>query len=313
MLSNWSVWDYFRNHTVPIEPTRFGITTFSFPDPYLMKVIHEKIQESLTIKTLSASQVTTDWLNDNLCTLSFFGESDNFLITSADEIQKDVIEFFLDNTPDLNSRHLVFFFNKETPFRKKLQGLGGNHININPPKFWEMDKFLDFLCSYYKVRLAYDAKQYFLEVTENNSSQFHVAMNILSLNYSQQKEVSVEDLKSVIQQNRLDQFYLANLYSRKEKNKFYEKLMNLEADFEDLRMFFSFLQGHLMKLADTKVIEKKAALSKYDKEIISMSKLWTTSEIQASLEEFSKLEILCKSRNDLLFQKIRSQFFKTLS
>jgi hypothetical protein len=312
MHSNWSVWDYFRNHTVPVEPSRFGITTFSFPDPYIMKVIHEKIQESLQIKTLTASQVTTDWLNDNLCTLSFFGESENFLITSADEIQKDVIEFFFENAPDFSSRHLIFFFNKEVPFRKKLQGLGGNHISINAPKFWEMDKFLEFLCSYYKVRLAYDAKQYFLDVIENSSSQFHVAMNMISLNFSQKREVTVEDLKSVVQQNRLDQFYLANLFSRKEKNKFYEKLMSLEADFEDLRLFFSFLQGHLMKLADTKVIEKKAALSKYDKEIISLSKLWTTSEIQESLEEFSKLEILCKSKNDLLFQKIRSQFFQTL-
>ncbi|MFZ4712431.1 MAG: hypothetical protein ACOYL6_01850 [Bacteriovoracaceae bacterium] len=313
MLSNWNVWDYFKNHATPVDVSKPGLYSFSFPDPYVQRVVHEKIQEILPVRTLSASLVTADWLNDNLCTLSFFGENENFLISSAEDLSKEAQEFFFDNVPDLASRHLIFFFNKEAPYRKKLISVGGVHMNITPPKFWEMDKFLDFLGSHYKVRLAYDAKQFFLETIENSTSSFHVAMNILSLNFPGKKDLSVEDLKSVLEQSRLDQFYLANLYSRKEKNKFYQKLMQVEADFEVLRQFFSFLQGHLIKLADTKVIEKKNALTKYDKEIISMSKLWTPAELMVSVQEFSKLEILCKSRSDLLFQNIRSKFFQTLS
>lgn len=313
MHSSWNLWDYFKNHSEPVSANKMGLYSFSLPDPYIYKVIHDKVHSALTIRTISATMMTAEWIEENLCTLSLFGAGESFIVSNAEELSKDAYEFFFERSPDLTDRHLVFFFNREAPYRKKLIGVGGTHVTIEAPKFWEMDKFLDFLGNYYNVRLAYDAKQFFLEIVDNEASSFHVAMNILSLNFPNKKEITVEDLQSVLEQNRLDQFYLASLFSRKEKNKFYGKLMQAEADFDTLRQFFSFLQGHLIKLGDTSVIEKKARLTKYDKEIVSLSKLWSLNELESYIKLFAELEIMAKMRSELLLPKIRLKFFQTLA
>lgn len=313
MLSNWNVWDFFKNHPKILDVKHTGLYSFFFPDPYTAKIAKDILDKHQNLRVIAASEVTPEWLEENLCTLSLFGGSESYYIPQAEDLSKAAQEHILERYVDFNTQYFILCFLKDSAFRKKITSLNGKHLVIEAPKFWEMDKFFDFLADYYEVRLAYEAKQFFLEIITHDPSSFHVALNIVKLNFSHQSEVSLDDLKSVLEQGRLDQFALASLFSRKEKVKFFEKLLKADPDFDTLRQFFSFLQGHLIKLADPRLLEKKPRPSKYDKEIIGLSKLWKTDELKNEIRFFASLEILSKEKNQVLFQQLRSYYLKLIA
>lgn len=313
MLSNWNIWDFFKNHPTILDKNHTGLSTYLFPDPYTAKIAKDILDKKFELRVMAASEVTPEWIEENLCSLSLFGGSESYYIPQADDFSKSTQEYFLERFKDFNSQYFVLSFLKDTPFRKKISSQEGKHFVIEVPKFWEMDKFIDFLADHYEVRLSYEAKQFFLEIIPHDPASFHVALNIVKLNFSQQTEISLEDLKTVLIQGRLDQFSLASLFSRKEKVKFYEKLLKADADFDALRQFFSFLQGHLIKLSDPKVLEKKLRPSKYDKEIISLAKMWKLEELQKEIRFFSQLEILSKEKNPNLFQQMRLNYLRLIA
>lgn len=313
MLSNWNVWDFFKNHPTIVGTQTSGLYSFSFPDPYTAKIAKDILDKNFELRVMAASEVTPEWIEENLCSLSLFGGRESYYIPQADDFSKATQEYFIERFKDFNTQYFILSFLKDNQFRKKITGLAGKHFIVEAPKFWEMDKFIDFLADHYEVRLSYEAKQFFLEIISHEPASFHVALNIVKLNFSHQSEISLEDLKTVLVQGRLDQFSLASLFSRKEKVKFFEKLLKAEADYDTLRQFFSFLQGHLIKLADPKLLEKKPRPSKYDKEIISLSKLWKLEELQKEIRFFSQLEILSKEKNPSLFQQIRMNYLRLIA
>lgn len=313
MLSNWNVWDFFKNHPKILDGKNTGLYSFFFPDPYTSKIAKDILDKHQPLRVMAATEVTPEWLEENLCTLSLFGGNESYYIPQAEDLPKASQEYIIERYGDFSSQYFILCFLKDSAFRKKITALNGKHLTIEAPKFWEMDKFFDFLADYYQVRLAYEAKQFFLEIIAHEPSSFHVALNIVKLNFSHQSEVSLDDLKTVLEQGRLDQFSLASLFSRKEKVKFFEKLLKADPDFDTLRQFFSFLQGHLIKLADPRLLEKKPRPSKYDKEIIGHSKLWKIEELQKEIRFFANLEILSKEKNPSLFQELRVNYLKLIA
>jgi hypothetical protein len=304
MPSNWTIWDFFKNHFSTISTETKGILSYSFPDPYIYKMFQDSFQKKFDLKVIVGSSLTPEWIEDNLTSLSLFGNSESFFISNADEIPKEGLEYFLESPPDLSDRLLVFIFFKESPAKKKISDCPGQHFAVEACKFWEVDKYFKFLCDYYQVRLSFDAKQFFLEMVEQDSGGFHIGLNILKINFPNAQELSLEQVRAILEPNRLDQFNLASTISKKEFAKFYEKLLFLRPDFDSLRTLFAFLQGHLIKLADTSVIEKKARLSKYDQEIVSSSKLWKIQELKTIVHEFAEYEIKAKAKNPSLYHDL---------
>ena len=86
---------------------------------------------------------------------------------------------------------------------------------------------------------------------------------------------------------------------------FYRLILERITDFEEQRSLFSFMQTHLLKLADVSYTKKKGRLSKYDREILSHAPLWNKQEIRSQLMRMGELEIYAKQRDLKIYEKIR--------
>lgn len=311
MLSSWSIWDYFKSHFKNLK-SHNSLHSFFIPDPFVGNIFYKKITAEENFRILSGSEITNVWIEENLCSLSLFGNSDYFLINHAELISKNSLEEILQRASEFSERLVVLIFTKDVPLRKKIMELEGTHISIEPPKFWEMDKLLEFFSDQLGVRLGFEAKQYILEAIPQESSSIYTALSMLKLNYPNQSEISITQTEAVLTETKLDQFLLANFYSRKEKIKFYEKLLSIEFEFDKFRSFFSFMQGHLMKLADPTLLNKKPRLTKYDKDILANSKLWKLTELKNEIRFFSELEILSKKKSSFLQPKLQSYYFSLI-
>src|SRR5690606_17590964 len=122
---------------------------------------------------------------------------------------------------------------------------------------WEFNKLLDFVCSYLRLPLSFEAKTWILEAMENNLANFYNSCCLIKINHPEAKEVSLKEVRELLTTEKLDQFQLASLIARKKNKEFYEKLTALEGDFEKMRGFFMFMQSHLVKMADTSYLGKK--------------------------------------------------------
>ena len=172
---------------------------------------------------------------------------------------------------------------------------------------------MDFVCHYLRLPLSYDSKGWILESLENNLGSFYDACYLLRINYPEASEIKLSQVKELLVLEKLDQFQLASLFSRKKHQDFYHKLIGLEGDFEKMRSFFMFMQSHLIKLIDTSYLTQKTRLTQYDKEVQSTSKLWSTSDLNTYLELFNHWEILSKKKSSLLWTEIKLHQLRTFS
>ena len=101
-----------------------------------------------------------------------------------------------------------------------------------------------------------------------------------------------------------EKFRIKN-YGNKKFKPFFESVSQAPLNFESFRSLCSFMQTHLIKLADPSYIKGKAKPSQYDKKILSESKLWKSAELRRSLRFFGELEILAKSKNREVFDRLR--------
>lgn len=171
---------------------------------------------------------------------------------------------------------------------------------------------LDFVAAYLRLPLSYDAKTWILEALENTLSDFYNTCTVLKLNFPDAKEVSGNDVRSLFTIDRLDQFAMASLFTRKKFIEFYDRLVQFDGDFDRMRGFFNFMQSHLVKLADTSYLANKPRLTQYDKDLQSASKLWTREEITLDIELFNHWEVLSKKRDQFLWNDMRQTHLRAL-
>ena len=109
----------------------------------------------------------------------------------------------------------------------------------------------------------------------------------------------------MISVEKLDQFQLASLFSRKKFSDFFDRLLKVDEDFDRLRSLSLFMQSHLIKMLDTGYLEKKTRLTSYDKEISSASRLWKDHELLREIERFNRWEILSKKKDFIVWNEIK--------
>ena len=154
------------------------------------------------------------------------------------------------------------------------------------------------------MRLPRDVHNYLSEAVPHKSGEMINTLKTIRLSFGN-GPYKVQDIKSIIPSTRLDQFRLASLIGNKQLVEFYRELEKLNLDQDEQIGFYKFLQGHLLKLMDTAYIAKKARPSKYDKEIQAHSVLWSRSELQVAIRNFSKIEIEAKKKNPYIKEKLR--------
>jgi hypothetical protein len=257
-----------------------------------------------------ASEVTRAWIESEFLELSLFGNVDNFFIHQSQELPSEIVELL--QMANISGRFVILSFEDDLMLWKKVIKQGKvNTLTIEPPHFWEYNKLLDFVTSYLRLPLSYEAKSWILESQESSLSSFYHSCYLIKLNYPEAQQIGLNEIKSLLTFEKLDQFNLASLLARKKNKDFYLKLMLLENDFEKMRGLFMFMQSHLIKMVDTSYLKQKTRLNQYDKDLQSTSKNWKTDELVKEIEKFNRWELLCKKKSTGLWNEIKQSYLRS--
>lgn len=317
MPSKYSAWDFVKKLPNIIDMSEPGIYGFSFFDPFIQKIVIDKLPTELTMSedfhVVHAVDLTVEWFENNFQTLSLFGTSDSYLVIESQSLSTNVKEYLEETSFDLTDRFLIFVSKNDAKGFPKLEKMtGGSFHQIDAPKFWEGANLLDFLSSEMKVELAYEVKGFLLKNLENNCFEFVNALNLIELHFDNGKTATLDKVKEVITSNKVDQFELAKLFCDKKRAMFYKSVLDHDLDFEGLRTLFSFMQGHLFKMLDPSYVQEKRKPSKYDKEIEAVSRSWNKSDVLEELRIFGELEVLAKSKSIKLKDELRLKCLSNL-
>ena len=315
MHSKWQIWDFFSSYNRDTLKSYEGILALNTFDPICLKLVKDYLTRGMTEQILHykmASEVTKAWIEEEFQTLSLFGNTESFFIHQAHDLPADILEIF--SKLDVSGRFILLSFENElTPWKKLVKEGKIATLVIESPRFWELNKLLDFVCAHLRLPLSYDSKTWILDALDNNLGSFYNACCLIKLNHPEAKEVNLSDVKELLTLDKLDQFQMASLVARKKHKEFYEKLVALQGDFEKMRGFFNFMQSHLIKMADTSYLSKKPRLTQYDKDLQSSSKLWKTPDLVSEIEKFNRWELLCKRKDSHLWHEIKEAHLRSLS
>lgn len=310
MHSKWKIWDFFHSRESLFKNNEYKVFGFQTFDPFAFRIIKEKyfqsFKEGEKPQTMIGKDITLSWLEDNFCSLGLFGNSQSYLILGADQLSKECKDLLSDpGRLILSDCYLFLDFEKEDELVKKLKKSDlAEVIKIEAPAFWEYDKLLDFVCSVKKVYLTTEAKRLILsKLTPEIGSYFNIITQI-EINFPGKMNVNDVDIANLVRNTKIDNFELAELFASKKFKYFYEKVLYLE-NTEDMRAVFRFMQSHLLKVLDPSFTEKKARLTKYDRQIMSQSSAWQRQSLEKAIEYFSELEFLAKTKNPLIKARLQ--------
>lgn len=314
MLSKWQIWDFFSSFERSYLENFKGVLVLNTFDPLCLKMVKDYLVRGSdkVIHHKVASEVSRGWIEEEFQTLSLFGNADNFYIHQAHDLSSDVLEMI--TNLDLTDRFLILSFEAENATWKKI--LKENKLDIlqvEAPRFWELNKLLDFVCTHLRLPLSFEAKNWILNSLENNLGTFYNSCCLIKLNHPESREVGLKDVTELLTLEKLDQFALASLFARKKKGEFFEKLVALEGDFDRMRGFFMFMQSHLIKMADPSYLGQKPRLTQYDKDLQGTSKLWKQPELIQEIARFNRWELMSKKKDSMLWHELRDTYLRSAS
>ncbi|MBL7665912.1 MAG: hypothetical protein JNM93_12325 [Bacteriovoracaceae bacterium] len=313
MHSKWQVWDFTKTRPTIVDE-KFQITAFQVFDPLIPVLFNRRLPLYLREnkkKLYLGAEVNRNVIEAEFESLSLFGQQDCICILNAEDISKNYWENLKSALAKTTARVLFYFEHSSGLFDMLSKEYFADCVTIEAPKFWEIGKLLDLISDELNVQLSFEAKNYFLEIIQHKPLSIFNALNVLKINLPEKSEIQKSDLEANLVLERMDIFSLANDFSKKHFSTFYEQLLNSEMDYDELRSFFAFMQSHLVKLADPSYLEKKNRASKYDKEILTLSKNWKRPELIHLMNEFSRLEIMCKQKNVQLKHELRREFMRS--
>lgn len=314
--SKWQIWDFFSASNRDLLKDFEGVLALNTFDPICLKLVKDYLTRGLDADKVlyykMASEVTKGWIEEEFQTLSLFGNSESFFIHQAHDLHADILDNL--SQTEITGRFVLLSFENEQAAWKKIVKEGKlSTLVIESPRFWEFNKLLDFVCSYLRLPLSYESKNWILDAMENNLGTFYNVCSLIKLNHPEAKEVSLNEVKELLTLEKLDQFQMATLLGRKKHKDFFEKLIALEGDFDKMRGFFMFMQSHLVKMVDTSYLAQKPRLTNYDKDIQSTSKLWKTDDLVAQIELFNRWELLSKRKDSHLWHEIKEAHLRSLT
>jgi len=314
MFSSFFPWEFIQNFPELVSPNEPGLYAFSCYDPFLERIFMGSLPKNIQggFKVLSGNEVTRAWLENNLKTLDLFAENQSYKVLLAGEINAEAEDFLLNEEIDWDQRFFLLSFIGESKFFDKLKKKKEvRSLKVKAPRFWEAGKLLKFLCEQTGVLLTYEVQNYVLEAIENEPGELLAALKRLALLGKDPKRLTLNEVKRELSQERLDQFELAKIWGEKKEAEFYKSLLNVSSDFESMRIFFNFMQGHTLKMIDTSYMRTKDRLTKYDRQIESHANLWQRDDLKAALHDFAEFEILAKSKSEGLNMVFRSKIISS--
>lgn len=315
MRSEWLPWDFMRNHTNVVEINKYGLYNINFFDPYIEKLILNKLYgyENHNGQWISyrGKEITIDWIEKVMLSNDLFGASSHIIIYQAENIPENSKSLLMKNSSIINNRYVVL---SSVDKRKSWYKLGNNeeiiNYNITEPKFWEKSKLIDFLLENISLSINFRVKDYLLQSLPLEVKDIVNAINLIKINNINNSSSSLNEIRKLLGPSFINNFEMAGIYSNKNQQKFYRVLLDSfnKTGFQELEELFRFMQGHLFRMLDTSYIDKKNRPSKYDKEIILYTKMWSSKEIKKSMRAFGQMQILAKKKSKLLLDYLRCEY-----
>lgn len=284
------------------------------PDIFIEKMIVDKIAKFLSkngdFEKKYAQEVSLNWVEDTVFSPGLFSTTNQFIILEADKLTKNVLEAFGDR--DFIDEQRIVLLHVGVLSKALLKNKvfkESHHVKISPPKFWEAIQYVDTYTKFFDLRLSYQAKQHILQSVDGTASSFFNAISLLAP-YAKDGDVSDLEVKRLVRPGFLDNFKLSDAFNSKNLKEVWKSLLLIESDYSEFRTFFSFMQGHIIKIMDTSYMNAKKKLSKYDNGIKSAQRNWSKEDLSYYLSLFSSLEIKAKSKDAFLRDELRSFYLK---
>ncbi|EQC45607.1 hypothetical protein M900_2152 [Bacteriovorax sp. Seq25_V] len=278
-----------------------GAVLIEFPDCFLERIFIDKVEKDY--KKVFGVDIDRDWIENELLSIGLFGSDGPYLCLLSEQLNPKVREKLKEvEIPD----DVNIIFSTHQKFSDKELVKKFEHIVVEGPKFWEMSDYFDVLAKFFNVKLSFDIKDHLITSLEPTAYEYYNAL--MNLSSYRPEELNLNLVKTLIKQKHLDNFQLADLFNSKNLKRFYLSLLIIENDFDLYRGFFSFLQGHLVKIIDPSYMSGKAKLSKYDQGISLASKKWSKDEIADYLVKFGKYELMCKQKSEWFRDELRKEF-----
>lgn len=310
MLSKILPWDFIQKFPETIERKQFGIHSFLIDEPYLERVLLDRSpKKEIKFSLYSGNEITRDFIEEHFVNLSFFSSTDHILVMNAENIPGSSLDFLLETEIDWTDRYLLFFFTKSskqfTEFakNKKVQA-----IEIEQPRFWEGAKLWQFCLKAREVNFDGVVSRFALENLEHNFESFFWLIDTIKTNFPEGK-VDLKQLQDLVHRERYDFFELIDLFHKGPKF-FFQEILKKEMDYDWMRTLSAFMQTHLLKILFPEELRAKGKLSKYDQSVLDMSEKLNRDTVKYYMDLFSELEILSKSSDIFLVNRLRLESLK---
>lgn len=306
MLSKFLPWDFLPKHPQTIDPKRPGLYAFLVTDPFMERVLLERLpKKNIPFSLYSGVEITRDFIEEHFINLSFFSSTDHIQVINGENIPAAQLSLLTDSGIDWSERFMVIFFTKSgktfTDFAKREAVMA---FEVEEPRFWEGAKLWQFCQKVREINLPADISRFVLDHLEHNFESFFWVIDTIKMNFPDGK-INGEELRALVKKERWDFFELIEVFNESPKKFFSEVLKKDDQDYEWFRALFAFMQGHLTKVLFPEELRGKAKLSKYDQSILVVSEKWPRNEVMKYLKFFSELEILAKSSDQFLINKLR--------
>lgn len=310
MLSKLPAWDFVQKYPKTIDPSKPGLYAFLIDDPYLERVILDRLpKKELNLSLYTGSEFTRDFIEEHFLNLSFFGGSESILILNAENIPPASLLMLIESEIDCSERFLLLFFSKSSkPYQSFIKSKLVNAIEVELPRFWEGARLWQFCLRVKEINLPAPVTSFALSNLEHNFESFFWLIDTIKINFPE-GNVDILAIQDLVTKERWDFFELVDLFHRSRKI-FFEEILKKETDYEWLRALAAFMQSHMTKILFPEEIKAKAKLSKYDQSIVEMSAKMSRDEAKYYLEFFSNLEISAKSKDVFLINQIRLETLK---
>lgn len=313
MLSKLTIWN-IREESCPFYDET-GVVALFTPDPYIEKLILQRRKKRTGggAVLLLGDEVTIEWLENNLDTLSLFGGDEHYLILDAQKMIPSVNSALLEGRFDLSDKKILLCFSSKNDFFKKIsKDSQWACYDIEAPPFWKDGELLTYICEENRVRLSVEAHQFILQAVPGTIGDFSTLAGQLYLNFAEKEEIARSDVESILSAYKVDQFRLAALLSQKKRVEFLKELLSLPLGFEEMEELFRMIQFHFLKIIDPSYMRQKKKLSKYDREIEQYSRMWKPEELERVLLYFKDLELAARSRDLSIKNRLREALLANL-
>ncbi len=263
-----------------LEASQGSVSIFYIKEPFFESFVVKKIKQKGSIFILG-NELTISRLDNFFSSPDMFNQNGPAIVLNAESIESSVWEYFLSliSAQDSLSSLTLIFSRDSKGLLKKIPKKGNfDYYVLEEILSWDYPRLLIFLTNMFKVKLTTDAVELFLSVVSQSVANYfyHVGqIKMLLAMDAPDHSINSDALKPILTIGHIDQFALADLWSDKKIQAFYQDLVTLNCSYEEMAQVIQFTIGQMLKISNPDYInDKKGAFTKYDEKLQKYSLKW---------------------------------------